>query len=166
MRPEQTIYNFHDIVPKPKGPTFAEKHLPTFLGLVQRIGYCQPVPETEVERGDFSTSMTVNMPEIPYGNGGHEHPLLYFFEQAGELMDRVSFTGDQEREFRFRMDRPSLDRMVNVPHRGDDSMFGDAMYHTIALFDYASEWFAEQGYSVTSVGIGSDNDFKLEITRA
>ena len=49
---------------------------------------------------------------------------------------------------------------------GDDTIGGDAMFHTMALSDYANEWFEGRGYRVTSIGTGSDNTFNLGLQRA
>ncbi len=162
---EQTTYDFHDIVPKEREPTFAERNLPTFLGLARKLGYFQPTPEPEVEQRDYPAEMKVNMPEVPYDNGGQPHPLLYFFERVGELSDKVGFSPAQKRKFEFRMDRDSWERVISVPFHGDGTLGGDAMFHTMALFDYASEFFEEKGYRVTSAGAGS-NTLNLELQRA
>ncbi|GEM_PF-3488248 len=159
MSIDETVYNFHDIVPDPRKRTRGERYVPTFLGLARRMGYFRAEPEPEVVRKEYPAQLMINMPEIPYDNGGHPHPLLYLFERVQELADRMQFSPDQGRKFTLKMDPRSFARVINVPFRNDPSLFANifenAMDHTIALYIYSQEWFGGRGYEVSSAGTGS-----------
>ncbi len=141
MSLDAKVFDFQEIVPR---QTWAERHLPTLIGLARKVGY-GPGTETQME---YPNSMRVRMPEIPFGIG-ESHSLLYFFERVKEVADRLPFQG--ERRLAFLLDERSYEHVMDFPSHGDGTMGGDAMYHTMALMDYCAEWFAPKGYQVTSV---------------
>ncbi len=159
---EETTYDFHDIVPKPREPTFAEIYLPTFLGLARRLGYFQSVPEPEIEQKDYPDAMAVRMPEIPWsaGRDGETHrPFVYVFDRAEEIVDRMRFGDGQKRKLLLQMDRGSFEYFYgDIPARGDDNMFGDVMFALIAVQGYADERFEAKGFRVFGVGTGTGYD--------
>ncbi len=162
MGVEQTTYDFHDIVPKPREPSFAEKHLPTFLGLAQRLGYFQPRPEPKVEQREYPAEMTIKMPKIPWsaGRGGETHrPFVYVFDRAEEIVDRTRFSKGQKRKLFLQMDKRSFEDFYgDIPARGDDNMCGDVMFALIAVQGYADQRFEEKGFRVLGAGTGTGYD--------
>lgn len=159
---EQTTYDFHDIVPKPRESTFAERNLPTFLGLARKLGYFQPEPEPEVQQEDYPTEMKIKIPEIPWsaGRDGQTHrPFVYVFDRAEEVVNRMRFDAGQKRELLLQMDRRSFeDFYSDIPARGDDNMFGDVMFALEAVVRYAEQRFEEKGFRVLGAGTGTDYD--------
>ena len=159
---EETTYDFHDIVPKQRELIFAERNLPTFLGLVRGLGYFQPAPKPEVEQRDYPVEMTVRMPQIPWGAGrdGETHrPFVYVFDRAEEIVDRMRFGDGQKRKLLLQMDRRSFEDFYgDIPARGDDNMFGDVMFALIAVQGYADERFEAKGFRVLGAGTGTGYD--------
>lgn len=155
MSLEAKVFDFQEIVPR---RTWAERHLPTFIGLARKAGYAQR-DETKTE---YPTAMKVRMPEIPSGIG-ESHPLLYFFERVKEVADRIQLQG--ERRLAFLLDERSYERVMDFPSYGDGTMMGEAMYHTMALLDYGREWFTPRGYQVTSAEIGDRNTLSLKLQK-
>jgi hypothetical protein len=155
----EKFFNYNEIVPE---PTFAQKHLPTFLEVVQKWGYFKK-PEEKVDVGKY---VKIRMPQVPYDNGGHNHPLLYFFESVQKLADKVNFSDDEQKNFTFMYDESSCRRIINVDFQGDGTFMGNAMDHTIALSSIAYEWFEQQEkYRIRSFGAGGRLDtleLKLE----
>lgn len=153
MTLESKMFNFEDIVPT---QTLAERYLPTLVGFARKIreygGKSTPK--------EFPTAMTVRMPEIPFGVK-ENHPLLYFFERVKEVADKINVQNGKK--LTFLLDEKSYDLITDVPFHGDGTFGGDAMFHVLALRDYSTEWFIAKGYRVTSVGVGSNNTFNLNL---
>ena len=160
MGVEKTVFDYRDIVPQ---PTWAEQNLPTFLGLARRMGYFLP-DQTPKE---YPAEMTVQMPSMPWSALQETHPLLDFFGKVYDVANRMVFKPGEEKQLHLRLDEVSFDRVISVPYHGDDSSFvGDAMFHLMALNDYAQQWFEQRGYRVTSFGAGSSHELELGLKRA
>lgn len=157
MGVEQTVFDYHDIVPQ---PTWAERNLPTFLGLARRMGYFLP----DTMPREYPAQMTMNMPQIPWSVSSH--PLLTLFDMVYQAANQMVFKPGEERTLKLRLDRGSFWSVTNVPYHPDDSSFvGDAMNNIIAISSCAAEWFEQKGYAITNTEIGLDT-FNLTMQRA
>ncbi len=158
MGVEQTVFDYHDIVPQ---PTWAERNLPTVLGLARGMGYFLPDQTLK----EYPIEMTVQMPSISWSALQDTHPLLDFFAKVYDAANRMVFKPGEQKQLHLRLDEASFDRVIAVPYRGDDNLFGDAMFHTMALMSYAEQWFEKRGYRVTSLGASSSRELELHLER-
>jgi hypothetical protein len=155
MTLDQNVYDYHDIVPKPRELTWAERNLPTFLGVARSKGYFLAPAEPPMVRRNFPKEITVRMPTIvsDYSPEGR-HPLYDFCDLVMAFADRVDF--DAPKKITCLLDDLSFDRVTAVPFQGDDTLIGDVMYHTLALFRYAEAYFrGKEHYDLSSVGVSS-----------
>ena len=165
---EQAVYNFEDIVPKPRELTFAEKNLPTFLGLARKVGYFQPMPEMSVEQKVYSSDIMIKMPEIPYGAGRDgviNRPFVYVFDKVEEIVNAIKVEETQTLTLQLLLGKQSFeDFYSDIPCRGDDNMFGSVMFALIAVQNYAAQRLEINGFKVLGVGT-RDSSITLNLQR-
>ncbi len=157
MTLDQTVYDYYDIVPRPREPTWAERHTPKLLSAARKHGYFLAPAEPAVVPQPFPDEFTVRMPEIPYDS--KVHPLIRLCEMVEAFADRVWFEGYNYKEMRVIMNPSSFEEVIAVPFNGDDTIGGDAYFHSIALSQYVCGIFDEKKqYDVSGVGITFSGD--------
>lgn len=158
-------FDYYDIVNKPKEPSFAEEHIPTFLNIARKLGYFQQTPTPTVEQKIYPREMAINMPKIPYQAGRDEktpRPLIYVFDRVEEIIDHIGLSPGQQRVLQLNFDNSSYrDFISDIPYQEDGSLFGNYYFQTIALGNYVSERFQQKGLG-TKISIGTNK--KLEFT--
>ncbi len=163
MTLEQTVYDFNEIVPTPKSKTWAERNIPTFLGLVQKIRYNskENMPE---EKREYPLNLTIKMPEIKW-NAGKTHALLRFYDKANEVIEKIKMNHGERRCLRFLLDEISLGDIINVNFHSDGTFFGEIRYHTMAIDQYTQQWFAERGYNANGKVDMHEHAFIIKIAK-
>lgn len=152
MTLDQTVYEYYDIVPRSRELTWTEKNLPaSLLGMARKHGYFLLPVEPAIVQQPFPDEFTVRIPSIPYDS--KVHPLIKLCDMVEAFADRMEFGDCQYKNLTTLMDKHSFDSVMSVPFRGDDTMGGDAYFHSIALSQYVMGYFdRKKKYDITSVG--------------